>query len=445
MRSVFLSRCAGLSLAFLVLEQAIVASSTIWLALLARAVTGGGAILPPFIGFVCSLTLVYVPSIFLRTFLAKAKVTALERYVGLCAKGLACVPHLSRSQVFQREKRPAIETESFLVIDEAFDFAHICLSLILNVAFNVSALCIAFGSQLLWAYLLTAVLGAALTAASAGKVRRDSAAMQKTRGSAYGALAGAWDAITLGNAYNLGLWKADFEGKAAGYRSKSAAAVRNLEALTSMTLWVSVIPVAAVMAHGMFSPASDMALKTMILATFPRQIQVIQYMAEIVNCLLKGSAIRERVSALSRAMSVGPTVEGMTGTVCLERLSCADAEGQRVDLHGFAPPKTGRLTVRGDNGSGKSTLLLDIKRRRPEESVILPAHNRLLFASVADGDLSTGQRLSRIMDELCGVEPLSLVLLDEWDANLDKENMGRIDAMIDRLARRCCVIEVRHR
>ncbi|MBI5239115.1 MAG: hypothetical protein HY926_01450 [Elusimicrobia bacterium] len=445
MRSVFLTRCTGLSLAFLFLEQAIVASSTIWLALLARAVTGGGDILPPFIGFMCSLTLVYVPSIFMRTFLAKAKVAALERYLDLCMKGLRCVPHLSRSQAFQREKRPAIETESFLVIDEAFDFAQLSLSLILNVAFNVSALCIAFGAQLLWAYLLTAVLGVALTAASSGKARRDSAAMQKTRGRAYGALAGAWDAVTLGNAYNLGLWKADFEGKAADYSSKSAAAVRNLEALTSMTLWVSVIPVAAVMAHGMFSPTSDAALKTMILATFPRQIQVIQYIAEIVNCLLKGSAIRERVSALDRAMTVGSATDGMTGRVQVERLSCVDAEGRRIGLEGFEPPKAGRLTVRGDNGSGKSTLLLDLKRRRPEGSIILPAHNRLRFASVADGDLSTGQRLSRIMDELCGVEPLSLVLLDEWDANLDKENMGRIDAMIDRLARRCCVIEVRHR
>ena len=445
MKSVFVSRYAGLSLLSLVIEQAIVASSTFWLAWLAKAIADGSTLLPPFIGFVCSLTLVYVPSLIKRTCLAKAKVAALERYVDLCSRGLHCVPHLSQNQVFQRERRGFIETESFLVIDEAFDFADMSLGLLLNVAFNVSALCIAFGARLLWAYLLAAGLGIALTAASAKRVRSDSAAMQESRAGAYGALAGAWDAITLGNAYNLDLWRKDFGRKIAGYRTGAAGAVRNIEALTSLTLWVSVIPVAAFMAHALFSPHANAALKTVILATFPRQIQVIQYIADIVNCLLRWSAARERVRSLGRALVVGPDTGGMTGRIQKERIACVNAEGLQVELDGFEPPGTGRLTVRGGNGSGKSTWLLDLKRRRPNGSIILPAHNRLHFASVAGADLSTGQRLGRIMEELYAVEPLQLILLDEWDANLDRENMQRIDALIDRLARRCYVIEVRHR
>jgi len=183
----------------------------------------------------------------------------------------------------------------------------------------------------------------------------------------------------------------------------------------------------------------------MILATFPRQIQVIQYIAEIVNSLLRWRAVKERVSSLYRTIAVGMETGEMTGKINMQQISCSDATGNIVDLSNFKLPSAGRLTMRGGNGSGKSTLLLDIKRRYPEHSIILPAHNNLHFSSVAGEDLSTGQKLARIIDELFGIKNLRLLLLDEWDANLDAGNMRMIDAKIDRLAQFCCVIEVRHR
>lgn len=445
MKSVFTSRSAALFLLFLVAEQAIVASSTFWLAWLAKGLVNGSSLLLPFIGFSCSLTLVYIPSVLKRTFLVKAKVFALESFVDVCSRGLWCVPHLSRSAAFQRDKRSAIETESFLVIDEAFDFADFSIGLVLSVVFNVFALCIAFGAQLLGAYILTAILAIVATVASSRRVRSDSTAMQESRSRAYGSLAGAWDAMTLGNVYNQRLWRNDFGRKIGLYRSNASEAVFNLEMLTTLTLWVSVLPVVAVMAHAMFSKDSDLAMRTMILATFPRQIQVIQYIADIVSCLLKWSAIRERVGSLARAARVGSGTEEMSGKIHRERIVCVDSLGRTVDLEDFRPPSAGRLTIRGENGSGKSSFLLELKRRYPEDSVILPAYSRLHFASVADADVSTGQRLIRILEELCGVEPLKLLLLDEWDANLDQENMQRIDAVIGRLSRRGCVVEVRHR
>ena len=444
MESTFVSRYTGLFLFFLVIEQAIVASSTFWLTWLAKGIVGNGPLLFPFIGFTCSLTLVYIPSTLKNMYLAEAKVFSLERYVDMCSRGLRGVPHLSRSTVFQREKRSSIETESFQVIGETLDFANLSLGLLLNVIFNVSALCMAFGSHLLWAYILAAIIGITLTAGSAKRVRSDSAAMQESRAGAYGALPGAWDAITLGNDYNRVLWREYFGRKIADYLSKASTAVRNIEILTSLTLWASVLPIVAVMAHAMFSKDSDAAMKAMILATFPRQIQVIQYTADIVNCLLNLSAVRERLAGLFRASMVDPDLKGMTGMIRHELISCVDAAGRRVELEGLTPPQTGRLTIRGENGSGKSSFLLELKRLHPEDSIVLPAHHRLHFASVAEADVSTGQKLSLILEELGRVEPLKLLLLDEWDANLDPENMKRIDASIDRLAQRCCVVEVRH-
>jgi hypothetical protein len=445
MKTIFVSKQSVLTVLFLCVEQGIVASSTFWLVWLARTITNGTSGMLPFIGLICSLTLVYIPSTLKLTFLAKAKAVALERYIDLCAKGLYCVPHLSRSRIFQLAKRSFIETESFLVIDEVFDFANYSLGLGLNVVFNLSALCLAFGPGLFGAYVLSAAIGITFAIASSRRVAMDAAVMQKTRSEAYGTLTESWDSITLGNRYNFELWRNCFGKKIRGYKEKMSGAVFNLEMLTSLALWAAILPVAAFMADSMWNPATGLAVKTMILATFPRQIQVIQYIAEIVNSLLRLSAIKERYGNLRKAVHVGTDVGGMTGRINLKDILCVDAGGREFDLSRFEFPLRGRLTIRGANGSGKSTLLLEIKRRRPEQSIIIPAHSRLHFASVSEGDLSTGQKLVKVMDELCRQETLKLVCLDEWDANLDEVNMQKISAIIDQLAQRCCVVEIRHR
>lgn len=432
-------------LVFLVIEQAIVASSTVWLVWLARGISGGSGLLVPFLGFICSLTLVYIPSVWRRTALSKAKNAALLGYMDICAKGLYCVPHLCRSKKFQHGKKDFIETESFLVIDETMDFADTFLGLALNVLFNVFALSFAFGGRLLWAYLCSAAIGVFMARLLSCRVKKDSLAMQNERTKTYSALGEAWDAITLGNKYNLDLWQKHFGGSLDGYKNKAASAIFNIEVFTAMTLWLSVVPALALMAYVMFSPQSGVTIKTIVLATLPRQILVTQYIAELINYLLKFSAVRERLSGLARVPDLPADITAMTGTVAHDRIVCTDPAGRRVDLDGFEPPARGRLTIRGGNGAGKSSLLMELKKRYPRDSVILPAHNRLRFNSVAGLDLSTGQKTCRVLDELCGIDSLKLVLLDEWDANLDSENMSKVDSMIERLAGRCCVMEIRHR
>ena len=38
-----------------------------------------------------------------------------------------------------------------------------------------------------------------------------------------------------------------------------------------------------------------------------------------------------------------------------------------------------------------------------------------------------------------------MLLLDEWDANLDPSAMDELSGMIDRLSEGLCIVEVRHR
>lgn len=101
----------------------------------------------------------------------------------------------------------------------------------------------------------------------------------------------------------------------------------------------------------------------------------------------------------------------------------------------------GRFTVSGENGSGKSTFLRLLKGLYHDSILIGPT---ISFLAPEDSGVSTGER-QRLNLDLIFEENVRLVLLDEWDANLDDEAVLDYDSKISNLAKQMCVIEVRHK
>ena len=106
--------------------------------------------------------------------------------------------------------------------------------------------------------------------------------------------------------------------------------------------------------------------------------------------------------------------------------------------------QSGRFTIRGENGSGKSTTLMLIKKALAKKAFFLPTHSQLSFLS-ENNRYSTGESLKKRLEEILEQVEADVLLLDEWDANLDSENRARLSELIDELSRKKCVIEVCHR
>lgn len=103
-----------------------------------------------------------------------------------------------------------------------------------------------------------------------------------------------------------------------------------------------------------------------------------------------------------------------------------------------------RLTLRGENGSGKSTALMLLKDKLNNQAFFLPTQNQLTFMTETN-HYSTGESLKNLLSEILEQVSADVLLLDEWDANLDSENQEKISLLIDTLAVSKCVVEVRHR
>ena len=85
-----------------------------------------------------------------------------------------------------------------------------------------------------------------------------------------------------------------------------------------------------------------------------------------------------------------------------------------------------------------------IKKALAKKAFFLPTHSQLSFLS-ENNRYSTGESLKKRLEEILEQVEADVLLLDEWDANLDSENRARLSELIDELSRKKCVIEVCHR
>lgn len=99
----------------------------------------------------------------------------------------------------------------------------------------------------------------------------------------------------------------------------------------------------------------------------------------------------------------------------------------------------GRYTITGNNGSGKSSFLKIVKGAVADSILMTPETSFL----DSNSDLSTGQARIKEIEGMFSSSP-SILMLDEWDANLDDDNYKKIDMVLNNASRRGVVIEVRH-
>jgi len=102
--------------------------------------------------------------------------------------------------------------------------------------------------------------------------------------------------------------------------------------------------------------------------------------------------------------------------------------------------QNGRYVVTGPNGSGKSSYLKQLMTQSTDAIFIGPDNSLLL---PEDDGRSTGEKVSDMLSMILQDAP-RLVLLDEWDANLDVKRRSTFNDHIELMSKTRIVVEVRH-
>lgn len=317
-------------------------------------------------------------------------------------------------------------------------------SFVASLVLGVLVLGVTIDANFLPAFAVSGVLSYLCYRKMSGKVKDDFEAEQVARTSYNSFILGSWDNIFFKNSSIIDRYKNNLELRYKMAKEATKNSSTSSEVLIFTLGLVSSIPVIAlVLWLGLksISPGQTAALLA-LLATIPRQLNMLttfrsifQNIAAYIGFESKFKVIHEMAAIQHNEYKEQIKLEKMR----IEDLSHESLISLEKRIQNLKP---GRYEIRGDNGSGKSTLLLHLNSILPN-SFYLPSSPNLTIGEFETAE-SSGQKLLRHIDYLMTGHD-RVLLLDEWDANLDTANLRKTEDLLNKAAETKVIIEVRHR
>ena len=442
-----------------VIQQLIVAGSTYLIIESIRQATGDHydkAV--QYIGlFVLSLMVVYIPNTISLIYLQKWRLESFSQFVAVFVrfnKGKTTLSHGRTKTKYESW----LTNESYQVYDESTDLLFQVFSTLLNSVLNIAVISLAIDKRIVLWYLIAGVILLLSNRLFKSHISKVSLFVQESRKNLFNTLLSSWENIFVGNSVNLSNWQEKFANDL-DLSQKSAVKydlVRSL--VSSITVSLALLIIAFGNGVYLFENSKSVTGLAALIATLPRQVQIIQNIFAFFNIYLSWEGVRSRLVKLEEILFLSAhqkfgesekyisfdkmSIKGsFPNSNMLESVDTLESMQKMIDSY-----STGRLTLRGENGAGKSTLLSLLAEASGSRSYFLPSRFvDLAFQNPNMVSSSDGNRVLDVFKEIESIEKITLLLLDEWDANLDEKNIIAIDSIIDRLASRMLVIESRHR
>lgn len=452
LKDLFTLRSALLACFAIVVMQLIVASSNIWLKELSEALSAGGSVVWWLTAYAASLVLPYIPGTAYLVLKTQWVEDALARYYSAFVASHRGRADLWPEPGLRQNKESFLTTEGPQTLRDFVEYVCDVATVSLNVAFNVFALVVLV--EPLYSLTLLGSLGLVFLVIRlwAPHLERLHVMAQEKRNVSTGTLFSVWDNVTLGAGKWFLSWQNMFVRALEDRRGTNLKAEVSRQFQSLVLSLFTFLPTLALAIWQVLHHQGNAAYALAILLTLPRLFMIMANFHTLVAQWGAWPAERARLNGVFKALSSEPKKD-LESRIQFQNITCTQPNGElsRVSdmdsLLKLLVGRTGRFTIRGSNGAGKSTTLLAIKQRYSDSSVYIPAQHRLYSPGQTQDGMSTGEKnleLTRACLEWLKQEP-QLLLLDEWDANLDGKNVSLLDAAIDELSKKMLVLEVRHR
>ena len=440
------------ALLFMAAEQFLVGLSTLCVINLGLHL-GDGQSIHWFLGFVISLTLVFIPRIFKYRCLVKARYRSFHRFMEMYEKNLYSHPYLKTSRKFCGQKQAYFQNQLWQTLSEACTFLDDAVSTLLNVVFNVIAISFTLSRGFLAAYFCSALITAAGAFLFRKRIRYKSIDAQERQSSIQAAFFSGWDTMLTGNAYNWREWKRSFEIKMKEGECSEKGYYSFRSFVSFILMAAGMLPVVLVAARMLLSDGYDgIMLATAV--SLPRHVSNIQYMNFLVEDFTALAGLTAKLRNIRTAADAVKNPEGYQGKIYWQNISftkgdCTFSFSSMDECISYfekllCHEEKGRIVMKGENGSGKTTVMMLLKEHFREKAYLYPNHTNLFFKDVCNGEYSTGEKVRADLSQLIENENeigASLYLFDEWNANLDPVSQKKTDIIIEQISRKSLVVE----
>ena len=434
-------------LATLIAQQMIVASSVYWLAQAARLLGQDVSYKNYLILYGASLLMPFFIGYFSITFLERWTLAAIDSFCKSFFQSYEDKIDFFEEGPASDNARSVLSKESSSLTNKFTNYIYGLLASFLNLSLSLFVVAYVIDMKLI------GIFGASLSATYLLiQVNRKNYAkyaelQQSAANDLSSSLLRGWDSLVIGNKIN----------KLIFYNSLSDAQ-KKFEKSTIMaclfdqrqSIGIAVISAIPTILYVIFQiiQSQDKAVAAAALASLPRIFQIISSSHTVLTGFSQWHGYKAKLNFIESKMPGEDYSSCQKSRVSIAKINIENAD-RKIPVSSIEDAftkfqKSGRYTITGPNGVGKSSILKLLKMHLKDEAFYLPAKHQLLFqADIMQG--SSGEITRRQIEEALTDQSIKVLLLDEWDANLDTVNTKMLDEKIQSLTSNKIVIEVRHK
>jgi ABC-type multidrug transport system fused ATPase/permease subunit len=443
---VFLDRYAVATIVLIAMHQSLIASSVYFLSGVIQAFEQGLDFATDLLFYLMAMTAPFIPGCLSFVTMQQWENRAHGRVAQALIDSVRGRVGMYRSAERREAFESAVSRNAIGAVSGYIALFHDFLSLLLNSVLSIAVVGLLLPSHLLLGYGLSVMLALAIIVAMSAPIRKQSEEVEGLYARYGNCLATAWDNTTLGNAYNADLWDCAREKAGQAYYTAATALAGNKQFGNLLIAWASLIPTAYLIYDIATTSHASAAVLAVIIVNLTRIFHILNSLGTLIFQMLEWASAKTRLRFLF-AMCAAPGADDELPSGPIGNVWINDVKVDRFEtvVRQLRDQKAGRYTVRGANGAGKSTMLLALKKAFPADAYLLPIANADLSWIGDYRNFSTGQRMRRILAEVCScTQGVRYLLLDEWDANLDAQSRLELDQLLTNLSSRFVVVEVLH-
>lgn len=443
--TVFSHPSALLTIALITIHQSIIASSSYFLTRLIESFQQGDEYSHYLYLYLAAMLIPYLPGCL--------SFTSLQRWINQAHKSLIYriaqtaygLTEKFRNSIVREQVESIVSRNSFITIKEYLSFVHGFLGFVLNSVLSMLVLGLLLPGNLLGGYFISVILCAAFILLVNKAISTRSADTESRFISYSDSLSSIWDNTTLGNKLNYNNWALQSQDLGENYY-KGSNDLQSLKQCGNLIMAAAALgPTIYLVLRAVENNAAEPALVAAIIVNLTRVFHILNSLSSLVSQLLEWPSMNARLEVMFRAENILLSEDDLPA----KPLSKITLNGQPINdykavVEALKHIQHGRFTIRGGNGSGKSTLLLVLKKFFGESAIMLPAHHGRLIRRDCNPNRSTGQRTLQQIREIVSGNDVRVLLFDEWDANLDQCNRDAVNQLLDEIASKLVVIEIRH-
>ncbi|MFM6928819.1 MAG: hypothetical protein ACKOX6_10150 [Bdellovibrio sp.] len=444
LKEIFKSRSFQICLFVVLVQQVLVATGTYLMGDIAAKISSEGLNLAK--GGVLFLCLVLSGSLFhylMKYHLVAAQKDVLLQFFEKYISTNYSRPEIWRSPGEKNSRHDVMVREGQDSISQSIQFAADTVATGLNIIFNTVSVILITSPVMGISILVAGLLGLFIVHAADKSIAERAQKEMVTQNDVNGFLALSWDNIVLGNKTPFQRWSGKFKELFAHSKDASLDNVKVNDGIVGIAAFVTSFIVVATVAALVYLNQKDLVKVVGLLVMLPRSMQIVMHIQVIQSYWAHWKYLLQRL-ALTEKTFEPIKDENLDQFISADKIQINDVEKNWPvsQLDSVLAHSNGRFVITGENGVGKSTLLLKMKKRLSDEGLYIPAHHNLELSESVATKSSGEVALQAVSDAL--VDKARVILLDEWDANLSKDNQSRLDHEIKALSASKLVIEIRH-